>query len=208
MKGFSEIVSKDGMRENLQHAIVKNGQIIATDTYCLAVIPVDSIADDLEGFSEGKAFHYDLLKELNKKVYKEFRFTEKTVQAFKKYGATEPDFESLYSATCVDGNREFAKIKKDGSIDEKDTFQYVDWETVVPQNFDSEIENLIFNPSILNRLSGVFNTDNSGVELRFTGLPDKPIKVTPIHKGQPDESRGYGLIMPVILKPESKIEEV
>lgn len=199
MKGFSEIVLKDETRTELCHAVVKNGQIIATDGHCLAAVPVDSIADDLEGFSEGKAFHYDLLKELNKKVYKEFRFTEKTVQAFKKYGATEPDFESLYSATCVDGNREFAKIKKDGSIDESDTFHYVDWETAIPQNFDSEITNTVFNPSILNRLSGVFNTDNPGVELKFTGVPNKPIKVTPIHKGQPDESKGYGVFMPITI---------
>lgn len=199
MKGFSEIVSKDGMRKNLQHAIVQKGQIIATDTRCLAVVPVDSIADDLEGFSEGKAFHYDLLKELNKKVYKEFRFTEKTVQAFKKYGATEPDFESLYSATCVDGNRKFAKIKKDGTVDESDVFEFPDWETVVPPEFGSEITNTVFNPSFLNRLCGVFNTDNPGVELKFTGVPNKPIKVTPIHKGQPDESKGYGVFMPTTI---------
>lgn len=199
MKGFSEVVSKDKSRHHLQHAVVQNGNIIATDGHCLAVVPVDSVVDDLEGFSEGKAFHYDLLKELNKSVYKEFRFTEKTVQAFKKAGSKEPDFESLYSATLISGRR-YAKIKKDGSIDETDYFDYVNWEAVIPKVLDLEITDIVFDPSILNRLAGIFKTDSAGVQLRFTGLPDKPIFVTPVHKGKPDESKGYGIIMPIKLK--------
>lgn len=191
---FNAIINPSHKIEGLHYAIVENGQIIATNGHVLAVVPVDSWVDDLEGYSEGKAFDLKLLKTLSLEKYVKIKFTENTVQAFEKYDSDTPDFESFYSAVKIKNNTRNWQLINDKGEKFLKFFEFVDWQEAVPKNYEAEVSNLAVNPKLLNDLHSCFNTWN-GAKL-FFGI-SKPIKVVPVVEGVPNENFGWGVIMPI-----------
>lgn len=194
---FHLAVGRDSLNQNLLYMIVENGNFVFTNGHVLGVVPVDTWVDDLEGYSEGKAFDYTLLRNLAMEKYKKIVFTEKTVQAFENYDSETPDFESPYSGERLEkSTRTFVLFDKNGNRTDK-SFYFPHWKSVVPNKFESKVSDFAVDPELLSAIYGCFQTF-SGVKM-FFGLA-KPIKVVPIVDGVPDEKYGWGLIMPIEFK--------
>lgn len=185
---------KDKTRPAMNHAIVEDGHVIATNGHALCVVPLDSWAEDLMGDAEGKAFDFELLKELSKTTYERLEFTETTVQAFKK-GSSEPDFEKFYSAILTEKQRRaFTKINAKGEVDKSETWNFMNWKDVIPSRFEDKPK-IAFNPQLLKDLEGCFNS-NSGLVIEFSEGPNKPVKIIPVS----DKQIGFGILVPLTLK--------
>lgn len=194
---FHLAIGRDVLRPNLMYAIVENGNFVFTDGHVLGCIPVDSWIDDLEGFAEGKAFDYKLLKAMALEKYNKLVFTEKTVQLFESADSEKPDFESFYSGEIVDSSRRTFAILDSKGKQTSNRLLFPDWPSAIPEKYESKVSNLMLNPELLNNLYGCFNTI-TGVKLVFGN--SIPIKVMAMNNGLPDESKGWGIIMPIKFK--------
>lgn len=194
---FQNVLNLDHREKAISYAIVENGNIIATDGFVLCVVPLDSWVDDIQGFSEGKAFDFHLLNMMASEEFERIEFTEKTVKFFKINNFSDkPNSELFYSGIKIGNTKTYDLIDSFGA---KMTTRIVfpDWEKLIPNKFDKKVSDLMVNPEFLNNLYDCFNTE-SGVKLIFG--KEKPIKVVPIIKGIPDENFGYGVIMPIEFK--------
>lgn len=91
-------LAQDKVRPALEHAIVSNGNLVATDSHAIVIIPLSKfvktcqVGDDeitaevqMENLKD-KAFHRDLVKELSKSTWTKIVFMQSFIHCYNKSG--------------------------------------------------------------------------------------------------------------------------
>ena len=181
---ISKIVGKDPLRPALEHAIIQNGNLVATDSYMLVCIPVSTfIREEVDGDKiytaeeqianvEGKMFSVPLIKKLtsssvSKVIYLEDYiaiFNKKNEQELIRYTGkqvTEEDKKDTKVYKDMESPNYFKFINPiDGSVmmvnEMAKTIHYPRWEGAVPA-YNPDMRKLDF-AKLIERLPEVKNT--------------------------------------------------
>lgn len=239
---FHRIVTNDMLRPAMNHAIVRNGKLIGTNSHALAIISLDIWVEKskISGFElpfeeltaeqqlenlEGKAFHYNVLKELSNSKIKHIRFEADRIVCFttgskihkilfysaKSYkitGKTDKVAEPDMIFTTVNPHT--------GEMVENDTFTYVNYEAVIGSaylkskgTFDlSHLEytrqRVPVSVKFLSDIASVFKAGDFGViVIPSSEFVNKVYYVVPVNRPDATIELGndeFGLLMPIILK--------
>lgn len=163
----SEIVSKDGLRPSMTHAVVHNKNLVATNSYILIMLKVSSLVntEEEENNLEGKIFSRDLLIILQKAKKLIFNPDKISVDGvMMDYSGTIDENRNCYLADSLDSD-----------------FIFPNYEAIIPKN-PTELESINLDPKNLVRILDCFSSQTIG--MKFHGSSRAIIISNPIDSNQ------------------------
>lgn len=168
------ITAKDDLYESMQYVKVTKKETVATNAHVLAIIPTSEIFD--EEFikdipDDGLLIHADDWKKML------------------QFDTAEWKTKGSVIKLCHSKKRNvLIEVEHEDDLG----FKYPNYESVIPQEYGSNVEDLRLNPKYLHDLQQALNAD--GVQMLFP-KKGQGIKVMPVEGVT--ESEAYGIIMPI-----------